>query len=210
MRKELAAYRAQSTERQRLFEIYEGFRKFELTVRKGLPLPAVGSHSWHLLQERLSRRSSVGTDLDIRNWFYQQTLPTNPRALCVFPDTIFHYPQNVAIGNNVFINRGVIITAPAPINIGNDVLIGPYTVINSANHRFEEAGKRIREQGHDLSPVTLADDVWLGARVTIVAGVTIGEGAVVGAGAVVTRDVPANAIVGGAPARVIGSRTSPS
>lgn len=208
MRKELAAYSAQESGRQWWFELHERRRSAAFNVRRNFPLPRVGSHSWHLMQEKLARRSSVGVDLDLRNWFYEQTLEGEIRSLCIFPDTIFQYPQNIQMGNNVFINRGVIITAPATVTIGDDVLIGPYTVINSANHRFDDPRTLIREQGHNLGSITIENDVWLGARVTIVAGVTIGQGAVVGAGSVVTKDVAPYTIVGGVPAQTIRSRMS--
>lgn len=207
MRKEMSAYDARTSGRQRFFEAHELRRKVEFSLlRRYLPLPKVGSHSWHLMQEKMSKRSSVGLDLSIRNWFYEQTLPNTPEDLCVFPDTIMHYPQNIYIGKNVFINRGVLITAPAPITIGNDVLIGPYVVFNSANHTFADGNDLIRNQGHDLGPIEIGDDVWLGARVTILAGVKVGEGAVIGAGAVVTNDVEPYSVMGGAPARVIKRR----
>ncbi|AMM31538.1 Putative acetyltransferase [Sinomonas atrocyanea] len=142
----------------------------------------------------------------MRNWFYENTLPGRVRDLCVFPDTILHYPQNIYLGNRVFMNRGVIITAPAPVQIGDDVLIGPYTVINSANHSFSDSGRPIRDQGHDFGPVVIGHDVWLGARVTVVAGVTIGDGAIVGAGSVVTRDIEPFTVVAGVPARFLHPR----
>jgi acetyltransferase-like isoleucine patch superfamily enzyme len=72
-------------------------------------------------------------------------------------------------------------------------------------HEIDGTG-RIDEEGCAARPVTIGDDVWLGARAIIVRGVTVGEGAVVGAGAVVSKDVPARAVVAGVPARVIRSR----
>jgi acetyltransferase-like isoleucine patch superfamily enzyme len=166
-----------------------------------------GSHTWHLLQDRLARTSSVGVDLAMRSWFYHQTLPSCGDLLCVFPNVTMHYPFNITIGTEVFINRGVNITAPAPVTLGDHCLIGPYAVLNSGNHRFADGKRRIRDQGHDLAPITVGRDAWLGAHVTVLAGARIGEGAVVGAGAVVTRDIPDHSVAVGVPARVIGHRS---
>ena len=104
------------------------------------------------------------------------------------------------------INRGVFITAPDKIIIGNDVLIGPYTVINSGNHNYSNPDISIREQGHIFKPIVIEDDVWIGANSSILAGVTIGKGAVVGAGAVVTKNVNPYTVVGGVPATFIKER----
>lgn len=124
----------------------------------------------------------------------------------MFPGTIMYYPANISIGVNVFINRGVFITAPAAVRIGDAALIGPYVVLNSGNHRFASCNRRIRDQGHDVAPITIGNDAWLGAHVTVVAGVEIGDGAVVGAGSVVTRNVDPGSIVAGVPSRRIGER----
>jgi acetyltransferase-like isoleucine patch superfamily enzyme len=92
------------------------------------------------------------------------------------------------------------------ITIGNGVRIAPYVFIISANHRFENPEIPIYQQGMAFAPVTIEDDVWIGARVVVVAGVTIGKGSIIGAGAVVTRDIPPYSIAAGVPARVIRSR----
>ena len=142
----------------------------------------------------------------MRNWFYQNTLPECGAGVCIFPACTLHYPENIHIGDMVFINRGVILTAPAPISLGKNVLIGPYAVLNSGNHRYKNPAVAIKDQGHDLAPIHVGEDAWLGAHSVILPGVTVGRGAVVAAGAVVTRDVDARAVVGGVPARVIGGR----
>jgi acetyltransferase-like isoleucine patch superfamily enzyme len=206
MRKELAAYSRAHHGLQPRYIAYRVVRAIASAARRLVPRPTLGSHSWHLVQHRLSLRSSLHVDLEARRTFYEATMPNCGERLCVFPGSIFQYPQNVTIGNDVFINRNVSITAPSAITIGNAVLIGPGTVINSGNHRYEDAQARIRDQGHHLLPITIGDDVWIGANVTVLPGVVIGRGAVIGAGAVVSRDIPENAVAVGVPATVIGVR----
>jgi acetyltransferase-like isoleucine patch superfamily enzyme len=75
-----------------------------------------------------------------------------------------------------------------------------------ANHCWEDLSRPIRMQGMRGRPIRIEPGVWLGGHVTVLGGVTIGRGAIVGAGAVVTKDVAAETIVGGVPARPIGSR----
>lgn len=113
--------------------------------------------------------------------------------------------SELSIGDNS--GLGVNCQAVGPIRIGRDVMIGPDVIIFTSNHRFDRLDIPMREQGYQPArPVIIEDDVWIGARVIILPGVTIGRGAVLAAGAVVTRDVPAFAIVGGNPARMLKSR----
>jgi len=86
------------------------------------------------------------------------------------------------------------------ISIGNDVMIGPKVNLVSAGHPTEPAQRR---NGIVKQPIAIGNNVWIGAAATILPGVTIGENAVVAAGAVVSRDVPANTIAAGVPARVL-------
>lgn len=110
----------------------------------------------------------------------------------------------ISIGNNFYLNSGCHLLGE--ISIGNDVMIGPKTVIWGRNHGMAR-GVPMREQAHVRGPIVIGNDVWISANVTILKGVNIGSGAVIGAGAVVTRDVPEFAIVVGNPARVIRFRT---
>jgi acetyltransferase-like isoleucine patch superfamily enzyme len=92
------------------------------------------------------------------------------------------------------------------ITIGDGVRIAPYVFIIAANHVFADPNTPIHKQGLANAPVTIEDDVWIGARVAVTAGVSIGRGSVIGAGAVVTRDIPPYSVAVGVPARVVKSR----
>ena len=109
------------------------------------------------------------------------------------------------IGDNVFINGGTSICAQKSVTIGDNCLIGNYTLIMDTD--FHAVGDHA--QWPDARPVVIEEDVWLAVRVTVLKGVTIGRGAVVAAGAVVTKDVEPYTLVGGVPARLIRRIESP-
>jgi acetyltransferase-like isoleucine patch superfamily enzyme len=75
--------------------------------------------------------------------------------------------------------------------------------VTALNHNFKDAEKRIDEQGVSTTPVTIGDDVWIGANAIILPGVHIGQHCVIAAGAVVTKDVPDHSLVGGVPAKIM-------
>ena len=115
----------------------------------------------------------------------------------------------VGRGCQLYAEGGTLETVDASgglIRIGKQVAVGPGTVLRAANHCFDSLEKPIMLQGHLYGEIVIEDDVWIAANCTITPGTRIGHGAVVGAGAVVTRDVEPYAIVGGVPARPIGSR----
>ena len=86
-------------------------------------------------------------------------------------------------------------------------MIGPRCIIYTRNHAFERTDIPMFRQGmSETKPVVINDDVWIGARVTILPGVTVGKGAIIGAGSVVTKNIPEYAIVGGISAKVIKFR----
>ncbi len=110
---------------------------------------------------------------------------------------------DVTIGD--YTRIGIHNTIIGPVCIGNHVNLAQGITITALNHNFEDASKRIDEQGISTKPVVIGDDVWIGANAVILPGVTIGSHCVVAAGAVVTKDVPDNCVVGGIPAKVIKS-----
>ena len=126
----------------------------------------------------------------------------------VLESVVIEYPRRLKIGRHVGINYGAWISARGGVSIGEDSIVGPYSVIHSANHVIEDVNVPVRLQDYDLRPVSIGRDVWIGAHATVLPGVTIGDRAVVAAGAVVTRDVAAGDVVAGVPARPISSRTA--
>ncbi|MBR1496393.1 MAG: sugar O-acetyltransferase [Oscillospiraceae bacterium] len=109
--------------------------------------------------------------------------------------------KNIYIGDNFTGNYNITMLDIREIYIGDNVMIGPNTMITTVNHPLTPMGRR-RHLGI-AKPVTIGSDVWIGGGCVILPGVTIGNNVVVAAGAVVTKDVPDNCVVGGVPARKI-------
>ena len=117
----------------------------------------------------------------------------------MFPPLYTDCGKNLKIGRNVFINSCCQFQDQGGITIGDGTLIGPKTVIATLNHH-QNPNKRANLIP---KPVKIGKNVWIGANVTILPGVTIGEGAIIAAGAVVNKNVEANTIAGGVPAKLI-------
>ena len=107
----------------------------------------------------------------------------------------------VMIGDHTRI--GLHNTIIGPVTIGSHVNLAQGITVTALNHNFENAEKHIDEQGVSTTPVTIEDDVWIGANAVILPGVHIGNHCVVAAGAVVTKDVPPHSLVGGVPAKIM-------
>lgn len=110
------------------------------------------------------------------------------------------------IGDNSCINAECIIAATERVEIGSNVMLAPRVYILDVNHRFARRDVPITDQGYDIAPTIIGDDVWVGTGAVVTCGVTIGQGAIIAANAVVTQDVAPYAIVGGIPARFIRER----
>jgi acetyltransferase-like isoleucine patch superfamily enzyme len=105
----------------------------------------------------------------------------------------------LVIGRGVRLNYGISVGSTKSIRIGDRVRIGPYTMIVDTD--FHDAYNRAKRP--ESRPVVIEDDVWIGAKASILPGVRIGRGAIVGTGAVVNKDVPPFAVVAGVPAKII-------
>jgi acetyltransferase-like isoleucine patch superfamily enzyme len=120
-------------------------------------------------------------------------------SVVVFPPFYSEFGKNLTLGKDVFINIGCRFQDTGGITIADGSLIGHGSTLTTLNHGIDAA----RRADMAPSPVTIGRKVWLGAGVTVLPGVTIGDGAIVGAGSVVTKDVPADTIVAGVPAKLI-------
>lgn len=109
--------------------------------------------------------------------------------------------RNVHLGNAVYANFNLTLVDDAPIHIGDNVMFGPNVVVATAGHPVSPELRRRAAQFN--LPVTIGDNVWIGAGALIMPGVTIGDDSVIGAGSVVTRDIPAGVVAVGTPCRIV-------
>lgn len=150
----------------------------------------VGQHARTLGRPRIENLGTIeiGNDVLIRS-------VNVPVELCTGPE------GRLRIGDGVRVNYGASIAAHGRISIGNRVRIGPYVMIVDTD--FHDPYERARRPAP--SPVSIEDDVWIGAKASVLKGVRIGRGAIVGVGAVVTRNVEPFSVVAGVPARPVGA-----
>jgi acetyltransferase-like isoleucine patch superfamily enzyme len=151
-----------------------------------------------------------GNLCDIRSGFH---LLLSPRARlevgtqCVLDrDMTIECRGTLQIGHRTIFGHHCTLAARDSLVIGDDCLIAEMVSIRDHDHCFDRLDVPIREQGAVSAPINIGRNVWLGAKVTVVKGITIGDNAIIGANAVVTKDIPANAIAVGIPARVIRMR----
>ena len=114
----------------------------------------------------------------------------------------FHcdYGFNVRFHDFAFLNYGAVILDTSPVTFGKGVMIGPHVCLACSGHPINYHG---RQKGMMTSaPITIGDDVWIGANCFIKGGVTIGQHSVIGAGSTVTHDIPADVVAFGSPCRV--------
>lgn len=114
----------------------------------------------------------------------------------------------IRIGHHVGLGEFAHLGGAGGLTIGDDCIIGPYLSCHPENHRFLDEQQLIRLQGTERKGIVIGKNCWVGAKVTILDGVNIGENCVIAAGSVVTKSMPANAVVGGCPARVIRYRSN--
>lgn len=119
----------------------------------------------------------------------------------VKPPLFVDYGENIHIGARTFINYNLTALDVAQITIGEDCMIGPNVQLLTPTHPIDPQPRRDKLEA--ASPITIGDNVWLGGGVIVCPGVTIGENSVIGAGSVVTKDIPANVVAVGNPARIL-------
>lgn len=112
-----------------------------------------------------------------------------------------NWGKHTYIGDNFYANFNLTLVDDTTITIGNHVMFGPNVVLTTAGHPVDPDRRRNVAQFN--IPITIEDNVWIGANVVVLPGVTVGENSVIGAGSVVTKDIPANVVAVGNPCRVL-------
>ncbi|MDF1489058.1 sugar O-acetyltransferase [Tessaracoccus caeni] len=159
---------------------------------------------------RLARRA-----MELADAYYRAEVAADPHArefladligelgdeAYVKPPLFVDYGENITIGARTFINYNLTALDVAKITIGEDCQIGPNVQLLTPTHPIDPQPRRDKLEA--AQPITLGENVWLGGGVIVCPGVTIGDNSVIGAGSVVTKDIPANVVAVGNPARVI-------
>lgn len=149
----------------------------------------------------LRLNQSRDEETEVRREIYARLFGSVGEGLWIEPPFYCDYGCNIAIGDRVFMNFNCVILDVCEVHIGDYTMFGPGVQIYAATHPLDW---RVRRQALELGrPIHIGTDVWVGGGAILCPGVTVGDRAVIGAGAVVTKDVPANAVVAGNPARAI-------
>ena len=151
---------------------------------------------------RLQRYNQLDPrDLEQRTAHLKALLGKTGEQLMIEQPFYCDYGHNIEVGENFYANVNLVILDCNRVTIGDNVLIGPNVGLHTAGHPLNIAQ---RTQGLEYAlPITIGDNVWIGAGVNVVPGVRIGHNSVIGAGSVVTHDIPDNVVAAGIPCRVI-------
>lgn len=172
--------------------------------------PVLGNSEMHKFMTVLSNEAmkitselnnSYHTPKEICEIFSKLTGKDVDESFAMFPPFYTDCGKNITVGKNVFINSGCSFQDQGGITIMDGALIGHNAVLATLNHEFAPE----KRAGMIPKPIVIGKNVWIGSNVTVLGGVTIGDNAIVAAGAVVTKDVAADTVVGGVPAKFIKS-----
>ncbi|GAA4937889.1 sugar O-acetyltransferase [Nonomuraea thailandensis] len=163
--------------------------------------PELAEHMSRAMDLMEAFNASSARDPQLRHRLLTELLGAVGEGTVIRPPLRVDYGSHLRIGARSFANYGLVALDVAPITIGDDVQIGSNVQLMTPTHPVDPDLRRAKWEA--ARPITIGDNVWLGSGAIVLAGVTVGENTVVGAGAVVTRDLPANVVAVGNPARVI-------
>lgn len=136
-----------------------------------------------------------------RQTLLRQLIPNQGEGCFIKPPFLCDYGEFIILGDRFFGNYGCKFVDGGTIRFGDDVLVGPGCTFVTVNHALES--ERRLQGVMQCKSITVGNNVWFGAEVTVCPGVTIGDNCVIGAGSVVARDLPSNAVAAGNPCKVL-------
>lgn len=141
------------------------------------------------------------SEMDKQKEIIKKLFGSTKENLCIVAPFWCDYGYNIHIGENFFANHNFVILDCAKVTFGDNVFIAPNCVFSTAGHPLDVEQ---RNKGLEYAyPITVEDNVWIGASVTVLPNVTIGSGSVIAAGSIVNRDIPKGVIAAGNPCKVI-------
>ncbi len=165
--------------------------------------PELAAESLRAAQLLQRYSQTIAGDRQSRTAILQELLGRVGESPQIVPPFHCDYGIHISIGDRFYMNYGGVILDCNQVQIGDDVLCGPYVQIYAASHPVDPA---VRRTGLELAlPVTIGSNVWIGGGAIICPGVTIGDNTTIGAGSVVTKNIPSNVVAAGNPCRVLRS-----
>ncbi|MFC8591196.1 sugar O-acetyltransferase [Streptomyces atroolivaceus] len=165
--------------------------------------PEIAQRQQHAMRLAARFQAAYTEDADAARTILAELLDSVGEGVDLRPPLYVDYGSNISIGARTFVNYHLTALDVARITIGEDCQIGPNVQLLTPTHPVEPEPRRDKLEA--ALPITIGDNVWLGGGVVVCPGVTIGDNSVIGAGAVVTKDIPADVVAVGNPARVIRS-----
>lgn len=190
------------TEREKALKGYKIYDPFA----EGMPEDRTKAHRLCKLYN-----DTFDTETEKREEILNQLLPNRGKNVYLQGPIFIDCAVNLDIGDDSFANVNFTVLDEGKVTIGNRVFIGPNVSLLTAVHPlcYQDRNSFFNEKTGMVTnleytaPITIEDDCWLAASVTVIGGVTIGKGSVIGAGSVVTKDIPPNSLAVGNPCRVI-------
>lgn len=140
-------------------------------------------------------------DAGKRRELLQAIIGRLPLNFTIEPSFWCDYGYNIILGENFYSNHNLVILDAAPVTFGDNVFVAPNCCFTTAGHPLDVEQ---RNKGYEYArPITVGNNVWIGAGVTVLPGVTIGDNVTIGAGALVNRDIPQGTLAAGVPCRVL-------
>ena len=183
------------TEKQKMLsgKLYKSFGEELLTERQKAKEQIFLFNALH--PQKIAERNEI-----LKNLFGKS------KKFFIEPPFRCDYGYNIEIGDNFYANYNLIILDCAKVSIGDNVLIGPNVGIYTAGHPLDF---ELRNDEYEYAfPITIGNNVWIGANVVINPGVSIGDNTVIGSGSVITKDIPSNVVAVGNPCKVLREITS--
>ncbi len=152
------------------------------------------------------RYSPFNFSIKLRYFLYKSIMKGIGEKCNILESVVISHPDKVKLGKRVSIHQFCYLDAIGEIEIGNDVAIANHVKLLTSDHIFKNNNVPIKDQGIEIDKITIKDNVWIGAGVTILKGVVIGENSIIGAQSLVNKNVPPNVIAAGVPCKVIKER----
>jgi len=197
---------------EKIFSLIRGLKFYHFNKRGKLVFLGKGVSLFNQSNIKIGNNINLGNYVRLSALGKQRLELGNNVNIGAFSQVIISTSFNnlgefIKIGDNVGIGEFSYIGGGGGTTIGKDTIIGQYFSTHPENHNFSDKSFLIREQGTTRKGISIGENCWIGAKVTILDGVTIGNGCVVAAGSIVTKSFERNEVIGGIPAKVIKSRS---